>query len=241
MSEQRSTIPALWVAHHGDTVPTTREKLLYAGIEQIVEVGPVDFNAAAACEQLGIRRPMITHYFETKEKYIAEIAWTAYQLWAQHVGEIFRRRPSTPRQRLQWFVEGEVAWARKMGSVHTLINYPMVSSRALTVISAEHQKRMREIFEYHLALITLTVKDVRHGTNSDITFDVDDVPRASLLVPPSNFLTATQISWATHGLASWSSGRHLPTGHIENPRLSDITTEFAVRAMVQRIVDMAEK
>lgn len=214
--------------------------MIFLGIDQISDVGPVDFNASVVCELLGIKRPMLTHYFDTKEKYVAEITWTAYRLWASHVDRTFREAPANARERLRAFVEGEVEWARKMGSIHTLINYPMLSAKSLVVLTEEHQAEMQKIFEYHLALLTLTVRDIRRGKTSALDFDADSVPRLALLANPQNFLVATQISFATHGLASWSSGKHIATVNLENPSISELTGEFAARQMIATIVGMAE-
>lgn len=235
----REFTPEFWLQYGDDPEPSTREKMILLGLHQIIEVGPVDFNAALVCEMLGIKRPMITYYFGSKEKFVAEITWTAYLLWAENVDRIIRAAPADGRARLTAFVEGEVEWARRMGCIHTLINYPMLSSKSMVVLVDEHQEEMKAIFEYHLALVTQIVRDIRRGSTSSFDYDKNSIPRLELLVPPQHFLTATQISWATHGLASWSSGRHVATWNIENPAISSLTKDFAVGQMVKTIVAMA--
>ncbi len=222
----------------GATV-TTRDRMIQLAIDQMVERGPMDFNAADVCEQLGIKRPMINHYFGSREKFVAEAIWRAYRDWARNVDESIRNAPRNPRKRLEAFIEGEIAWARRMGPVHTLINYPMVSSTALRALADEYQEPMRLIFEYHLALLTVIARDIDQKTASDLDFTVDTVPRRSLLANPKYFLTATQISWATHGLASWSSGQHVPTATIEDLPKRSLTSEYAVRQMIKTIIAIA--
>ena len=228
-----------WLRFGDVANPTTKQKMILLAIEQIVRVGPADFTAGQVCDRLNIKQPMINHHFGSRDAFMAEVHWWAYQQWARHVDATFRAAPANPRKRLQAFVEGEVEWAKRMGGMHILVHYPMVSAKSLAILAEAHQAEMQQTFEYHLALITVCVRDMQKGTVSEFDFDRDSVPKRKLLTPLKYFLTATQISWATHGLATWSSGQHVATQRIEAPGLSKLTTQFAVSQMVKTIVDLA--
>ena len=230
-----------WLQYGDIPNPTTREKMIMLAIEQIIRVGPADFTAVQVCDRLGIKHPMINHYFGNRDTFMAEVNWWAYREWVKHVDRTFRAAPRDPRKRLRAFVEGEVEWAKRMGGMHILIHYPMVSQSTMTILSEQHQVEMQKLFEYHLALITVCVRDIHKGTVSDFDFDADSVPKRKLVTPPRYVLAATQISWATHGLASWNSGKHVATQHIEDRSLTSLTTQYAVNQMIKRILSFAEQ
>ena len=230
-----------WLRYGDVANPSTRQKMILLGIEQVVEVGPVDFSAVAVCDRLDIKHPMVNHYFGNRDNFLSEITWWAYQSWVRSVNHAFRSAPADPRKRLRSFINGEIEWAKKMGAVLILIHYPLVSQSTLTTVTEEHQAEMQRYCEYHLALITLCVSDIRNGTVSPIDFDEHTVPKAKLLKKPSNFLTATQISWAVHGLAAWSTGKHVPTETLGSERIGNLTSDYAVKQMIKAILAMAEK
>ena len=229
-----------WLKYGDVPNPSTKEKMIMLAIEQIIRVGPADFSAVHVCDRLDIKHPMINHYFGNRHVFMAEVNWWAFREWSKGVDRIFRTAPKNPKKRLRAFIEGEVEFAKRMGGMHLLINYPMVSATTMQILSDEHQAEMQKLFEYHLALITVCVRDIRKRTVSEFDFDADTIPKVKLLTPPKDFLTATQISWATHGLASWSSGRHVATQGLEDLSLTSLTTDYAVKQMVQTIVEMAE-
>jgi AcrR family transcriptional regulator len=229
-----------WLKYGDNPNPNTREKMIMLAIEQIIQVGPADFISTQVCDRLDIKRPMINHYFGSRDRFIAEINWWAYQEWAKHVDRSFRNAPANPTKRLRAFILGEIQFAQRMGGMNILLHYPLASSAATKILSEEHQEDMQKIFEYHLALLTITVKDINTGKVSELNFDAENVPKKSLLLQTKYFLAATQISWATHGLASWSSGKHIATHQIENKALSSLTSDFAVGKMVDKIVSMAK-
>lgn len=230
-----------WLQYGDIAHPNTREKMIMLGIEQIVRVGPADFTAVQVCDRLNIKHPMINHYFGNRDTFMAEVQWWAYREWVKHVDRTFRAAPANPRKRLRTFIDGEIDWAKRMGGVHILIHYPMVSASTMQYLTEHHQAEMQKYFEYHLALITATVRDIQKKTVHPLDFDADSVPRFDLLKNPKYFLAATQISWSTHGLASWSSGKHVATQHIEDPKITSVTTKLAVDQMIKQILSIAEK
>jgi AcrR family transcriptional regulator len=229
-----------WLKYGDNPNPNTRDKMIMLAIEQIIQVGPADFISTQVCDRLDIKRPMINHYFGSRDHFIAEINWWAYQEWAKHVDRTFRDAPANPTKRLRAFILGEIQFAKRMGGMNILLHYPLASSAVTKILSEEHQEDMQKIFEYHLALLTATVKDINTGKVSELNFDAENVPKTSLLLQPKYFLAATQISWATHGLAAWNSGKHIATHQIENKSLSSLTSDFAVGKMVDKIVSMAK-
>lgn len=230
-----------WLQYGDIPNPNTRQKMIMLGIEQIVRVGVADFVSTQVCDRLDIKHPMVNHYFGSRAQFMAEVQWWAFQEWVKSVDRSFRSAPANPKKRLRAFVEHEVEYAKRMGGMAILIQYPTVSASTMKLLTEQHQADMQKLFEYHLALITLCVRDIRKKTVSPLDFDADSVPRIQLLKTPSDFLTATQISWATHGLATWSSGKHLATEQLDEGVIANITTALAVRKMVDTIMAMAEK
>ena len=221
--------------------PSTREKMILLAIEQIKQVGPVDFNALEVCERLDIKAPMVNYHFGSRDGFIADATWFAYQLWSVQVDAAIRNAPKDPVKRLRAFVQGEVDWAKRMGGMHILINYPLTSSKSQSLLVEKYASQMQKIFDYHLALLRVIIRDIDKGTVNDLAFDADSLPRKEFLLTPGYLLKATQISWATHGLASWSSGKHVPTLHMEKAAFANLTTEIAIKSMIDSIVDMASK
>lgn len=239
--DARGYTPTEWLKYGDIPNPNTRQKMIMLGIEQIIRVGVADFVSTQVCERLGIKHPMVNHYFGSRAQFMAEVQWWAYQHWARNVDGLFRNAPAHPRKRLRAFVEGEVEYAKRLGGMAILIQYPTVSASTLSLLTEQHQAEAQRIFEYHLALITLCVRDIRNKTVSPFDFDVHSVPKSKLLKSPRDFLCATEISWATHGLAMWSSGKHLATEKVDEGAISGLTTQIAVKKMIDTIVSLAER
>lgn len=228
-----------WLKYGDIPEPNTRQKMIMLAIEQIIHVGPADFSSTQVCDRLNIKHPMINHYFGNRDQFMAEVNWWAYSEWHKNLDRVFRAAPADPTKRLKAFIEGEIAFAQRMGAMNTLIHYPMVSANTMALLTERHQAEMQKIFEYHLALLTVTVKDINKKTVHDLDFGVDNYPAKSLLATPKYVLAATQISWATHGLSSWSSGRHLASANIEQTAINHLTTDVAVSKMIDKIISMA--
>lgn len=229
-----------WRGLGGTDAPTTREKMIMLAVDLIVREGPADFNALRVCEDLGLKAPNVNYHFGGRDGLFAEAAWWAYRMWTRQVDDAFRSAPADPRARLRAFVEGEVAWARHMGGMHLVINYPQISSRAGHLVADQHGEAMATFFEYHLALLAVTVRDIHRGTLHALDFDESSTPKAEFLLTPKYLLTASQISWATHGLATWSAGRHAPTRSLVSRSLGEFSTTVAVKNMIATIIKMAE-
>lgn len=229
-----------WLALGGISDPSTREKMIMLAIEQIKRVGPVDFNALEICERLDIKAPMVNYHFGSRDGFIVETTWFAYQLWSLQVDACIRKAPNDPIKRLRAFIQGEIDWAKRMGGMHILINYPLTSSKSQSLLVEKYAAPMQKIFDYHLALLSVIIRDIDKGTVHDLAFDADSIPRKEFLLTPGYLLKATQVSWATHGLASWSSGRHVPTLHMDSTPFAHLTTDIAVKSMIDAIIEMAK-
>lgn len=231
-----------WLKYGDISEPTTREKMIMLGIEQIIRVGPADFASTQVCDRLDIKHPMVNHYFGSRAQFLAEVQWWAYREWGKYVDRTFRTAPANPRKRLKAFIEAELEWAKRMGGMNILIQYPMVSAETLELLTEQHNAEMTKMFEYHLALITVCVRDIRKGTLTPLDFDAETIPKDNLLKNASYFLAATQVSWATHGLAMWSSGKHIATQQLDQQKSAkNLSTDIAVKQMIKRIMQIAEK
>ena len=51
---------------------STRDLIILASIDQIVETGPVDFNSGTVCDMLNLKHPMINYYFGSRDGLIAD-------------------------------------------------------------------------------------------------------------------------------------------------------------------------
>jgi AcrR family transcriptional regulator len=233
--------PQQWLEFGVNPEPSTREKMILLAIEEIIASGPGDFNATIVCDRLGIAYPMINHNFGDRDGLIAEAIMAAHDSWSKGVETVFKTAPADPRKRLRAFVEGEVSWAIKMQGMGVLMHYPTVSTRVSAAVSRKFGDRMRRNFEFHLALISVTVADIRAKKVSDLDFSVDDYPRTELVLKqPAAFVAATSISWATHGLALWAGGDHVATSGLARDKLEQLTAGYVMNQHIKTILAIAE-
>lgn len=230
-----------WLGLGGSANPSVREKLIMLAIEEIIEIGPADFNAASPCDRVGVKHPTVNYHFGNRDGLLAEAAMWVHDWWIRFLTANMQQAPKNPKKRLRAFIESEIAWAKKMGGMMLLMHYPLASHGSQEIVAEKFADRMQRNFEYNLALITTMVLDIRNNMLSPLDFTVENYPKAELLRHPSAILAATSISWATHGIASWSSGDHIATRNLENPKLSKITTKYAIDQYIKQILKMAEK
>lgn len=230
-----------WIGLGGSANPTVREKLIMLTIEEIIEIGPADFNAASPCDRVGVKHPTVNYHFGNRDGLLAEAAMWVHDWWIRFLTANMQAAPKNPRKRLRAFIESEIAWSKKMGGMTLLMHYPLASHGSQEIVAEKFADRMQRNFEYNLALLTTMVLDIRNNKLSPLDFTVDNYPKADLLRHPSAILAATSISWATHGIASWSSGDHIATRKLENPKLSNLTTKYAIEQYIKQILKMAEK
>lgn len=233
--------PEKWLSLGGSENPSVREQLIMLAVEEIIEIGPADFNAASPCDRVGVKHPTVNYHFGNRDGLIAEATMWVHDWWVRYLHGNLLAAPRSAKKRLRAFIESEIAWSRKMGGMTLLMHYPLASHGSQVIVAEKFGDRMQRNFEFNLALLTTIVLDIRNKTLTPLTFTVDDYPRAELLRHPSAVLAATNISWATHGIASWSSGDHIATRNLERSATAHVTTKLATEAYIKQIMRMAEK
>lgn len=240
-SEAEHFSPEKWIALGGSPEPTVREKLIMLSVEEMIEIGPADFNAASPCDRVGVKHPTVNYHFGNRDGLLAEAAMWVHDWWVRYLAANMQAAPKNAKKRLRAFIDSEIAWSKKMGGMTLLMHYPLSSHGSQEIVAEKFAERMQRNFEYNLAILTTIVLDIRTGKVSPLDFTVENYPKKELTRHPSAILAATSISWATHGIASWSSGDHIATRNLENPTLSNVTTKIAIENYIRQIMKMAEK
>jgi len=233
--------PQKWVDLGGSPTPTVREQIIMLTIEEIIEIGPADFNAASPCDRIGVKHPTVNYHFGNRDGLLAEATMWVHDAWVRYLQQNLLAAPQNAKKRLRAFIESEISWSKKMGGMTLLMHYATASHGSQILVAEKFSDRMRRNFEFNLALLTTIVLDIRNGTLTPLTFTVDDYPKKELLLHPSAVLAATSISWATHGIASWSIGEHIATKNIDNTAASKLTTKVAEENYIKQIMRIAEK
>lgn len=229
-----------WLQYGPVENPSTREKMIMLAIEEIIEVGPADFNAMRVCDRLEIKHPMVNYYFGNRDGLLAEATWWAYQEWTKNVRRSIQEAPANAEKRLRAFVTEEVKWAERMSGMYMLLQHPLASYDAQMLVKEKYQAQMEAIFDYHLALLATIILDLRSGKVSSVDYDENTVPRAQLMLHPNAILTAGHLAWMTHGLASWSTGHHVGTKSLESRGTKGMSVSIAKKAYVDLIVNVAK-
>lgn len=225
----------------GNTPVATRERMILLAIEQIVERGPVDFNSGLVCDQLGIKHPMIKHYFGSKENLLSEALLWGFRDWSRVLSQSLKGPAKNPEELLKRRIRAEVEWARSMKAMAILSHYPMVSENARRIISVTHTHEMQLLFEFHLAALTELIVAIRAKKAFKFEFTEANFPRTeTVLRHPQAFLAATSISWATHGMVVWSSGDHLSTRGFVNETIAGISSKIAIESHLNNILKIAK-
>ncbi len=225
----------------GEAQIGTKERMILLAIDQIVERGPVDFNSGLVCDQLGIKHPMIKHYFGSKENLLSEALLWSFRDWHRVLTDSLKTSSKNPEEILKRRIKAEVEWGRSMKAMAILSHYPMVSENARRIISVSHATEMQSLFEFHLATLTEIVICIRAKKPFTISFDVSNYPRKELaLKQPKAFLAAGSISWATHGLVIWSSGDHLSTRGFAKETAQGLSAQIAINSHIKNIIKIAK-
>ena len=224
----------------GDDI-TTREQIILVAIDQMVDVGPVDFNANTVCEKLGIKHPMINYYFGSRDALIADAAIWAFRGWSKGYSRSISGAKTDPEARLRASIGYSNEWSHEMGAVSVLVQYPMLSSSVRTILVSKYGDEMVRVFEFHLALLTQIVIDMRKGTRTTIEFDETNYPRNDRIARhPAEFMAATSIALASHGLSMWSSGQHHPSQKSAKEIVAGFTRNLMVENHISEIIRIAK-
>lgn len=220
---------------------TTKELMILTSIDEMVKTGPVDFNSGVVCHRLSVKEPLVNHYFGSKDALIADATVWAYRAWSFHVVAALKSGATDPEKKLRAFIDAELKWSRQMGAVAVLIQYPLLATNVKSYISTNFSGEMEKYFEYHLALLTTVVANLRNNDRSPMDFDLSNYPRKQLVMKyPQEFLDATSIAWSIHGLALWSSDSHSATRNFSKEVVRNISTKLAISNHVENIIALAK-
>lgn len=229
-----------WLKFGSVPEPSTREKMIILAIEEIVTSGPADFNANRVCERLGVKTPMVNYHFKNRDGLLAEAVWWAYRHWSLSLREAMRSAPKNAEKRLRTFVEHEIDWAERLGGMAILMHYPLASAESHVMVANLYGEKMQEIFDFHLALVAVTIHDLRTGDVSSLDFDETSAPKAKLLLQPHLVLAAGHIAWMTHGIASWATDSHVATKGYAARTVKGLSVSLAKKTYIDLIVKIAK-
>lgn len=218
----------------------TKEKMVLLAIDEISQNGPADFNANVVCDRLGIRHPMVQYHFGSRDGLLAEATMYANNRWIEHVARSLNNAPVDPKKRLLAFIDSEIAYANQIGGMNVLLHYPISSKGSQILVAEKYGEELQKNFEYSLSMLTHIIVGLRSGQAKPFDFDITNYPRLELVIKhPAEFLAATQVAWATHGLASWSNGNHIATRELSKMKLANLSIKVAIDAYKKSILAIA--
>lgn len=222
-------------------IMSTRERMIVVAVDQLIEVGPVDFNSGLVCEVLNVKHPMIKHHFGSKENLLAEaLIWT-FRTWSRFQTVAIRTAKNKPEDQLRTFITAELEWAKQMKAMAVISQYPLLSVKVLKILDTNHKFEMQRLFEYHLSILTMVIIALRNKSKANLDFDATNYPRTELVIKNSSaFLAATSISWSTHGLTMWSTGDHLSTQGFATDVVGSLSQKIAIENHIKNIIRIAE-
>jgi AcrR family transcriptional regulator len=219
----------------------TRERLILLAIDEIKKHGPADFNGRIVCERFGVKQSMVPYHFGSRDGLIVEATIWAYRDWSRIGIDAIRRTTGDGEKRLRAYLKAEIDWAMRMGPIALLVQYPMLSEPVRIQLETIYGTEMRRGLEYHLAVLTDLVIDIRTGTTNPLDYDESNFPGTDFAVKnATEFLAATSVSWAAHGLQMWASGSHLSTQSFWSLDLPKIGVKFTMKNHIDEIVAIAK-
>jgi AcrR family transcriptional regulator len=219
----------------------TRERLILLAIDEIRKHGPSEFNARVVCDRLELKQAMVPYHFGSREALIAEATIWAYRDWSTHPFEILQKTQGDGEKRLRAFIDDKLKWSARMGPVAVLVHYPMMSDTVNRLLESAYEVELRQRQEFQIAVTSYLVIDIRNGTSTPIGFDWTKSPGVDeALTHASEFLAAGSILWASHGLALWMSGQHLPSTFFGQFNVEKIGRQFVINNHIDEIVAIAK-
>jgi hypothetical protein len=116
----------------------TRERLILLAIDEIMKSGPSDFNARLVCERLQVKQSMVPYHFGSRDGLITEATIWAFRDWSRNAIDTVRRTKGDGEKRLRAYVNAEIDWAVRMGSIALLVQYPMLSEPVRIQLDREY-------------------------------------------------------------------------------------------------------
>jgi hypothetical protein len=229
------------IANTMGTSLSTRDLIILASIDQMIETGPVDFNSGTVCDLLNLKHPMINYYFGSRDGLIVEATIWAYRGWSHKVMTAARKAPKNAEKRLRAYLDECLKWAKNMGPVTVLSQYPVLSKTVKTLIDDGYSVELQKDFEYHVVFLAVLIHDLRSGKNSDLDFDQTNYPKTKFtLSHPRELLEATSVAWSSHGIMMWRSGSHTPTNNMRKDFTAKFSEDVAMGIHIDNIVAIAK-
>jgi AcrR family transcriptional regulator len=220
---------------------STRDLIILASIEQMINTGPVDFNSGTVCDQLNLKHPMINYYFGSRDALIAEATIWAYRGWSSKAIVATRNAPKEPEKRLRAYLGAGLEWAGNMQGMTLLSQYPVLSKDVRSIIDEGYSIELQKDFEFHIVFLATLVIDLRKGTISELDFDQTNYPKAKyMLSHPRELLDAASVAWAGHGVNLWNSGSHIPTRNLRQDFTEKVSERLAIEVHMDNIVAIAK-
>lgn len=188
-----------------------RERIILETISRVAVLGPTSFNVKDVCASLGISNSLVNHHFGNRDKMLAEITERVYADYVSIIWRVADETPGDAADALRAWMNASVDWNIANSGWALLLNYPVASLEITQAIDSWHKEAMRQWGEYNLARLSLLVHDVRHGTRTSVEWGPGEARTDVVLADLHSVSIAGSIGWATHGMAVWQSGRHLPT------------------------------
>lgn len=220
---------------------STRDLIILASIEQMIQTGPVDFNSGAVCDLLNVKHPMINYYFGSRDGLIAEATVWAYRGWSHKALSATRNAPRKAEKRLRAYLEAGFEWAGNMKAMTVMSQYPVLSEAVKSLVDKGFTAELQKDFEYHIIFLATLLIDLRSGTNSDLDFDQTNYPKANYMIThPREVLDAASVAWAGHGINLWNSGAHTPTRNLRQEFTAKVSERLAISAHMDNIITIAK-
>jgi hypothetical protein len=184
---------------------------------------------------------MVPYHFGSRDGLIVESTIWAYRDWSHYATDILRKTSGKGEKRLRAYINAELDWASRMGPIALLVQYPMLSEPVRVSLQEKYGDEMRRKLEFHLAALSDIVVDIRTGSTTPFNYDDTNYPPVeNAIMHATEFLTATSISWASHGLAMWGSVNHMSTQSFWTLDVGKIPTKFAIKNHIDEIVATAK-
>ena len=219
----------------------TRERLILLAIDEIMKSGPSNFNARLVCDRLKVKQSMVPYHFGSRDGLISEATIWAFRDWSRSAVNAVRTTKGSGENRLRAYLNAEIEWAMRMGPIALLVQYPMLSDAVRIQLEEKYGDEMRRNLEFHLAVLTDLVIDIRTGSTNPLNYDEHTYPsKDKAVAKASEFLTATSISWASHGVQMWASGSHLSTKSFWTLDVPKIAVKFTIKNHIDEIIATAK-
>lgn len=216
-----------------------RERIILETIDRVAVIGPTSFNVKDVCEKLGVSNSLINHHFGNRDKMLAEITERVYRGYVSEIWEISDAAGPDPVDRLRAWMVASVDWNSRNPGWALLLNYPVASMEITAAIDVFHKESMRDWAAYNLARLIVLVRDIRRGTSTEFTALPGHLDAGEIMSDMVAGSIAGTVGFATHGLAVWQSGRHLPTSG-EIPELSAVEEQIK-RDHIERVIALVRQ